>query len=206
MKVIIYARCSTDDKEQNPERQIMKCKQYCELHNHTIVNTYIDMCTGDSEPFTRPEGQKMLKEHPQGIVIFSMDRFTRQHPIKVIQMIKSLKDRGIMIISITEPAFNMESDFSEVIMYLLTWVNNYFLTKLKRDVRAGMDRARAQGKQIGRTKVEFNKYRAYQLLFKEKKSLTQVNQELGVSRTTLYRFKKGIEQNPSLVYKYATIP
>jgi len=70
--------------------------------------------------------------------------------VKVIHLIESLKTRGVKVISITEPAFNMENEMGEVMLYLMGWFNNYFLRKLKREIKSGMDKARAQGKIIGR--------------------------------------------------------
>lgn len=204
MKVVIYSRVSTDDKEQDPERQVMKCQQYSELHEHHVLEVLKDFCSGDSEPFERPECKKILDYDVEGIIIFSMDRLTRQHPIKVMSMLKNLKDRGIKVISITEPVFNMESEFSEVLLFFMTWWNNYFLTKLKRDIKSGMDRARANGKQIGRAKLQFNKFRAYQLLFNEKKengkpySQRDVSKELSVSLASINRFKREAEKKPDL--------
>ena len=196
MKVAIYCRVSTDDKDQDPERQVMKCKQYCELHNHEVIETITEYHTGDSDPFSRPEGKKLLELDIEGIIIFSMDRLTRQHPVKVIHMINRLKDVNIKIISITEPAFNMESDFSEMIIYIMTWFNNYFLKKLKRDIKSGMERAKRDGKQIGRPNAKFNKYRAHQLLFNDSKSQRDVAKELNTSVSTINRFKRLYEKNP----------
>lgn len=201
MRIIIYARCSTDDKDQDPERQVIKCKQYCELHNHTIIDILQEHHSGDSDPFKRPIGQKILQSDPEGIIIYSMDRLTRQHPIKVIKMIQALKDRGIKIVSITEPAFNMESEFGEILLYLMSWFNNYFLKKLKRDIKSGMERAKLQGKKIGRSNVKFNKFRAAHLLFTERKSQRYVSTELGVSLATINRFKKVAGKDPGLFIK-----
>lgn len=189
MKVVIYARVSTDDKDQNPERQLLKCRQYAELHNHTVVKEIIEYHTGDSNPFYRPKGQEIIKLDIDGVVVFSMDRLTREHPVKVITMINNLKDRGVKIISITEPAFNMESEFSDILLYIMGWFNNYFLVKLRRDTRAGIERARKEGKQIGRAKRKFNEYRAKALLA-EGYSYGEIAKELGVPKTTIYnRFK-----------------
>ncbi|GAG45745.1 unnamed protein product, partial [marine sediment metagenome] len=177
MRVVIYNRVSTDDKDQNPERQLLKNQQYCDLHNHKVVSVISEHHTGDSDPFSRPIGKQILDHAPDGIVFFSMDRFTRQHPIKVIQMINNMKNQNIKLISITEPAFNMESEFSEILLFIITWFNNYFLKKLKVDIKSGMDRARKEGKQIGRAKAQFNKFRAYQLLFVDKLSQRAVSKE-----------------------------
>jgi len=198
MKVAIYARVSTDDKDQNPERQLIRCKDYCELHDHQILGAFQEHISGDTSPFQRKAFCQMMELQPQGIVIFSIDRLTRQHPNKVMLLLQQFKDQGVIIISITEPVFNMESAFAEPLLYLLSWWNNYFLIKLKEDIKSGLERARKQGKTLGRPKVRFNQYRAYELLINQNKTLTEVSEELGTSRATLHRFKKVCEKNPSL--------
>lgn len=206
MKVILYARVSTDDKEQDPERQFLKCRQYCDLHNHEVIVEIKDYYTGDSDPFSRPEGCKMLNYNPEGIIVFSMDRFSRQHPIKVIQLMNNLKNQGIKLVSITEPAFNMESEFSEIIIYIMGWFNNYFLAKLKRDIKSGQEKARKEGKHIGRLKAEFNKLRAFELLFNEKKSQRVVSKDIGVSLATLNRFKRVCEKDGGFFINKQFVP
>lgn len=189
MKVALYARVSTDDKDQDPERQLMKCRNYCEIHDHTIIGEWSEHHTGDSDPFKRPECARALASGADAVVIYSMDRLTRQHPVKVIRLIQDLKDSGVKVVSITEPAFNMEHDLSEVMLFLIGWFNNYFLKKLKRDIKSGMDKAKASGKHIGRPSVKFNKYRAIELL-RSGMSQRKVAEELGVSLATINRYKK----------------
>jgi DNA invertase Pin-like site-specific DNA recombinase len=194
MKVAIYARVSTDDKDQDPERQILKCRQYCDLHNHEIIQVEQEHVTGDSNPITREKFKEILENKDvEGVMVFSIDRLTRQHPTKVMQLLNQFKDMGIKIVSITEPIFNMEGEFSDLLQYFLTWWNNYFLTKLKKDVKSGIERARAQGKQIGRAKNPFNEYRARQLL-KEGKSYGEIAKELGVPKATVWRRFKNLTQ------------
>ena len=136
--------------------------------------------TGDSDPFSRPKLKDVNLSKIDGIIFFSMERFTRQHPIKVIHMINRLKDRGIKIISITEPAFNMESEFSEIILYIFTWFNNYFLKKLKIDIKSGLANAVAKGVKLGRPKVDANIYEIKRLK-NDGKSLREIAKELNLS-------------------------
>ena len=107
-----------------------------------------------------------------------------------------MRDRGIKIISITEPAFNMEGEFSELLQYIIAYFNNWYLTNLKQNIKTGLERARAQGKQIGAAPVSFNERRAYHLLFIEKVSQRKVAEELGVSAATINRFRKVCVDNP----------
>ena len=206
MKVAIYARVSTKDHDQNPERQILKCKQYCELHEHIISQIIEEKHTGDSPFLERPQVKDIDFNKVEGIIIFSIDRLTREHPTKVFRLLNHLKDRGIKVISITEPAFNMEGEFSEVIMFLMTWYNNYFLKKLRRDIKSGMDKARQEGKVIGRPKTKFNKFRAYELLFKAGLSQREVAKELNTSLATINRFKRVAEKNPNSFINEEVVP
>ena len=158
MKAAIYTRVSTDDKDQNTERQLLKCKQYCELHNHEVIYSIEENHKGDSHPSSRPEFNKINFAEIDAIIVYSIDRLTRQHPNKVMNMLNYYKSSGILIISVTEPIFNMESEFSEPMQYFMTWWNNYFLRKLSNDVKSGLDRARAQGKKLGRPKKKINRF------------------------------------------------
>lgn len=194
MKVGIYARVSTTDKGQDPQRQILKCEQYIDLKNHELIITREEYGTGDSNPFDRQGFKDIIAANVDGILIYEMSRFSREHPSKVMRRLQELKDRGIKIISITEPAFNMESDMSDLLQYIMTWFNNYYLINLKRNIRSGMDRARKQGKQIGRTPAKFNKRRAYELLINQKMSQRKVAAELNTSLATINRFKKAAEK------------
>lgn len=198
MDVVIYARVSTDDKDQKPERQKDSCQQYADLHHHNVLGYGEDYLTGDSNPFDRLGFQEILKLKPKGIIVFEVSRFSREHPSKVLRRISELRDRGIKIISITEPAFNMDGEMSDLLQYIITWFNNYYLANLKRNVKSGIERARKQGKQIGRAKVNFNQHRAYHLLFVENKSQRNVSKELSVSLATINRFKKVCEKNGGL--------
>jgi len=187
MKVAIYCRISTDDKEQNPERQLIKCRQYCELHDHEIIGEYIDKHTGDSNLNSRPQGKIMLEQKPEGIVFYSMDRLTRQHPSKMMILLQYLKDSGMIPISATEPAFNLESDFSEVILYIMGYFNNYYLKELKKNVKSGLERARAQGKQLGRPKNKVNLHEIARAFKEKDASISTVSKKLGIPRSTIYR-------------------
>lgn len=125
-KIIIYTRVSTDDKAQDPEVQVLKCKQYCELHNHKVIDIIREEgVSGDSYIFDRPNGKKILPMIKQGkiegIVVFSQDRYSRESPVKFLQQLNYLKDMGITFISVTEPIFNMEGEFSEPLKYFLSW-------------------------------------------------------------------------------------
>lgn len=62
MRVCIYLRVSTDDKDQDPLVFLDKCRDYCRLHNHSIVKEIQDEgISGDTWYFDRPGGKELEK-------------------------------------------------------------------------------------------------------------------------------------------------
>ena len=47
MKVALYARVSTDDKQQNPETQTRILKMFAEAKGYEVVREYIDFMIGE---------------------------------------------------------------------------------------------------------------------------------------------------------------
>lgn len=203
MKAAIYSRVSTDDKDQNPEVQLLKCRQYCELHNHNIIGTFQDEgVSGDTNITERPEGSKAYSLLHNGkadcLVVFSIDRFSRESPIKVLQQLNSLKDAGITFVSVTEPIFNMESEFAEPMKYMLAWFSNYFLAQHKRKVKAGIERARLKGtksgKPIGRTpKTQINALEVITLR-NQGMSLRKIAKQLNTNQVYIFRVLQNTSQ------------
>lgn len=205
MRVVLYSRVSTDDKDQNPERQFLKLRQYAAFHEHKVLGEFVDYYTGNSRPEDRSGFSEAMKKRPEGVVVYSIDRFSRQHPTKLMNLLAFYKESGLKIISVTEPIFNMESDYAEPMQYFLTWWNNQFLKKLRSDIKSGLDRARSEGKVLGRPKVRFNKARAYHLLFVEGWSIRAVASEVGASVGTIARSKKVWSEKPPSFIKDGSV-
>jgi len=86
MRVAPYARVSTDDKDQNPETQLLILREYCELYDHEVVATYVDEGRSGKDP-ERPAFQAMMKKaelktkrRSQAIICLRLDRFMRSAP------------------------------------------------------------------------------------------------------------------------------
>lgn len=193
MKVAIYCRVSTDDKGQDPKSQLEKCRDYCRLHNHSIIGEFLEEgVTGDSFYYDRPEGKKLQelidRNKIEGIVCFSLDRFSRQNPMKILPLLNTLKDRGVTFVSSTEPIFNLEGNFSEPMRYMLSWFSNYFLIQHKIKVRSGLDKAKKygtrSGKAIGRErKADYNKILE---LHNKGISISQIARDLKYSKSSVW--------------------
>jgi len=199
---IIYVRVSTDDHDQSPERQVPDCRRYCEDHNLDVLEVVKEHVSGSTDPWTRPKLSQALEEHrPRHIVFQELDRWSRQHPQKVLKNFKEAKKRGVKLVSATQPMFNMDSEQGDLLLYIAGWFNNWYLKQMKKKIKSGMEQARREGKSIGRPTAKFNKHRAFHLLYNEGKSCAEVAEEVNASKTTVWRFKKGVEKNPESYIK-----
>lgn len=155
MRLISYARVSTDDKGQLPEMQLLAIRHYSLAYSHEIVKEFQDEgVTGDSAFFSRPNGQAikaiLARGDSQGIIVYSIDRFSRQDPFKVNEELETIRAAGWHLISVNEPFLNTDSEFRQIIQFMITWFANYFLKDLKRKVKSGMARAKEQGTKSGK--------------------------------------------------------
>jgi len=93
-KAVIYIRVSTD--EQDPKNQLADCIKYCKEKGWEILRIYEDKgISAYKENVRRPQFEQMLedakKREFQHIVVFDLDRFSRQEEIKVLEQIKTLR-------------------------------------------------------------------------------------------------------------------
>lgn len=119
MDVIIYNRISTDNKDQDPESNLNKSKEFCKYNNHKVIKIILDKgVSGKTYYYDREQGQEidqikeiyLKKNKALGLVVFSVDRFTRQHPVKALNVIQDLKENGVSLFSATEKQFNYIGD------------------------------------------------------------------------------------------------
>lgn len=198
MKVAIYSRVSTDDKDQNPERQKQACQRYAEMHNHDVICYFEDKITGNSNPFNRKGFSELMKSKPDGILFYEISRFSRQHPSKVLRQLQDLKNRGIKTISITEQAFNMDGEFSDLIQYIMTWFNSYYLRNLSKNVKSGLATAVKNGKILGRPNIKINTFELIRLK-NLGLSVREIAKEMKISYSKVQRCVKMVrDKTPEL--------
>lgn len=155
MNLISYGRVSTDDKGQNPETQLLANRNYAAAYSHNIVAEFVDEgISGNTVFFDRPHGSEvntlLSAKKADGIIVFAIDRFSRRNPFKVNDELEGMRTRGITFISVSEPFLNSDSEFREVVQFMITWFAHYFLKQHIKKVVAGMLRAAKQGTRSGK--------------------------------------------------------
>ena len=148
-ELVLYIRTSTTD--QNTDTQLVALQDYCRRMDYKIADTYIDAgYTGKTEQ--RPEFERLLSDVRSGKVrclcVWKIDRIGRslRH---LLNLLEELQNRGVEFISATQN-INSLSPEGRMFWQLLCVFADYERSLIVSRVRAGLDRARREGKVLGR--------------------------------------------------------
>jgi len=188
MKVAIYARVSTLD--QNPEMQLAALREYAVRRGLEIVEEYVD-CGVSGTKDRRPALDRLIHGARQRqfdvVLVWKFDRFARSvhHLIEALEEFRSL---GIQFISYTE-AIDTTTALGQAMFTIISAIAALERDLIVERVRAGMARAKAQGKRLGRPRanVDAAEVRA---LRAQGRSLKQVADQFGISKTTVIRLAR----------------
>jgi DNA invertase Pin-like site-specific DNA recombinase len=158
MKVGLYCRVSKDEmsdsgKLQNTDNQLIPLQKFCEAMQYEIVGTFIDRASGGDS--NRPEFQKMLGQVRQKrfdmILVWRLDRFSRESISNTMAYIKQLRQFNTSLKSLNESWLDTSQEgISELILSVMAWANNNEKKKISDNTKAGLVRAKAEGKLCGR--------------------------------------------------------
>ena len=143
--VAIYVRVSTT--KQEAENQLLQLRKYCEKSDWHIYKEYADVISGKEE--SRPAYDDMFddahKKLFDGILFWSMDRFSRSGTLFTLQKLKELEHLNIFWHSYQEPYVNTDNELSKnVIIAVLSSVAQMERERISERTKAG---------QIGRAHV-----------------------------------------------------
>ena len=153
-RVAIYARVSTSDGEQDTETQLMPLRDFCIAQEWDVFDEYIDHAPANDLAH-RTEWRRLLgdaaKRRFKMVVVFKLDRAFRS----VKHMHDTLAAWEIVGVSFKSyrEQFDTSTALGRLLLNLLASLAEFELELIRERVKAGMDRARRQGKRIGRPKV-----------------------------------------------------
>lgn len=155
MKVALYARVSTNDKEQDPLTQLMPLREFVKVQGWEIFNEYVDEAPA-TDLLHRTSWRELLddasKRRFDVLLVWRMDRAFRS-VLDAATTLERLRGWKIGLRSYTEPWLDTTSPFGEALYYITVAYAQLERGILRERVKAGMDRAKKQGKKIGRPKV-----------------------------------------------------
>lgn len=153
IKVCLYARVSLDEAAesrqfQDPENQLVQLRDFCKAMGWEVTKEYIDKMSGanPARPNFRAMMQDAMLRRFQGIVIWKLDRFSREGIIPTMSYIKQLKGRGIWLRSMTESWLDTSQEgITDIVLAIMSWAASEERKKISERTKAGIARRRKLG-------------------------------------------------------------
>jgi len=195
-KTGIYVRVSTKDKKQDVENQLLQLRKYCDDQGYTIYKEYMDNESGRKGRRERSGFDSLFKDARQRkfdlVLFWSLDRFSREGMAKTIYYLKTLDDYKVKFHSFTEEYLNTNNEFiSHILISVLSYFAELETNKISERTIAGLERARANGKKLGRPSKREEYLDNIIRLRNQGYSNARISRELGIGINTLKRYIKG---------------
>ena len=157
MRVAIYARVSTDDKGQDPENQLRQLRQWCERMGYPVVREYVEHENGGKGVEYRKKLAEMFADGARRdfdlLLVWSLDRLSREGMAATVMHLQRLASHGVAFRSFTEEHLSTENELvRNVLLAVLASLAKLEREKISQRTKAGLERARAMGKRLGRPK------------------------------------------------------
>ena len=153
MNIAIYARVSRSDATQDPENQLGPLRSFAEAYEGKIVGEYIDRASGgksDREQFLHMLGDAEKRKFDL-LLIWSLDRLSREGISNTLGYIERLKRNGVAIKSFQESWLDTRDEhLGQLLIAIFSWVAKQERMRIVERVNAGLVRAKRQGKRLGR--------------------------------------------------------
>jgi DNA invertase Pin-like site-specific DNA recombinase len=188
--VAIYTRCSTKGKGQDAANQADQLRSYCQRMGYSIFREYTDYESGGTS--NRTEFIQMFadarKRQFDLDLFWSLDRFSREGTRATINLLQQLEDCGVQFRSYTEQYLDSSGVFKDVIVSLLATLARQEKIRCGERVKAGLDRARSEGRVGGRPRIQQEKVDAIATLRAKGLSLRKIAKEIGIHHGTVAQY------------------
>lgn len=151
-RAILYARVSTNDKDQRTETQEREMKQYCENNGIEVVAYYADEKTGTTVLrqglMTALMHIRMSEVHIDYLMVYDQSRLTRDEATKDIK--KQLEGTGCNIFYVATGKESDNSAAGRIVESITDIMNAEEIRVMREKTKLGMRTRKLQGKHIAR--------------------------------------------------------
>src|SRR5215217_1368360 len=186
----LYARVSTEDRGQDPETQLRPLREYAERRGFTVVGEFFVRATGTTE--SRPSYQRLLeavrKRQLDVVLVWRYDRFARSTKA-LVNALAEFRARGVAFISYQENV-DTTTPQGELVFGMMANLAQFESALIGERVKAGMARAKAQGKRTNRPPIPEATRRKIAELHGTGVSIKRIAKELGTAYGTAWNYVK----------------
>src|SRR3954454_20223607 len=194
-RAAIYARVSTIDRGQDPETQLRELRQYAERRGFPIAFEFIDHASGAKND--RVQYRAMLdaarRREFDVLLVWRYDRFARSLR-ELVNALAEFDGLGIEFVSYSEGA-DTTTPQGKLLFGIMASLAEFERSLISERVRAGMQRAKAQGRHTGRPPLSAAKRRAIEAKLSEtpRPSDRAIAKSVGVSPESVRNVRLGMK-------------
>ena len=193
MKAALYLRVSTDKQEF--ENQLEPLKMFAKGRGLKVAQVYRDMATGKNS--NRPALNKMLKDaHRHAfdvIVVWALDRLSREGMSRTVQIIEMLERMGIGVISYSEPYLDTTNELARnILLAVVSTLAKAERERISERTKAGLARVKRSGKKLGRPGVNQKVRKEALRLVKGGMKVREAARRLKVDHKSIINWQKSL--------------
>lgn len=153
MKAVLYLRVSTI--EQNVDNQLPALEAYADSRDWQIVEVYREnesaWKSGHQKELARLLADCRNGRHRVDVVlVWALDRLSREGAAAILNLVNTFKAYGVRVISYQESWTEAPGAIGEVLYAIAGWVAKMESERRSERTKAGLARAIASGKRLGR--------------------------------------------------------
>jgi len=184
-RAALYLRVSSE--RQTVANQRPALLKLAKTRGLKVVATFEEQASAAK---VRPQYDAMMEAAHRGdfdvLIVWSLDRFGRS-AIANLQDVLSLDEKGVHVVSAQESWLEMDGPVRKLLIFIISWVAEQERKRLIERTCAGMERARAEGKAIGRPRVIFSRRSVETMMQARGATPLSVAKLLGVSESSVRR-------------------
>src|ERR1700738_5360576 len=199
--VAIYARVSTDDKGQTPYNQLLQLRAWCARMGYAVVREYVEHENGGKGVEYRKQLAAMFtgaaRREFDLLLVWSLDRFSREGMAATVAHLQRLASHGVAFRSFTEEHLSTENELvRNVLLAVLASLAKLEREKISQRTKAGLERAGAQGKVLGRPAFSTREREKLRVALDRGNSWHAVSIETGIPYSTVKKHARALGYEP----------
>ena len=194
-RAVLYTRVSSVD--QHPETQLCDLRPLAAARGYEIVGEYTDTISGSKAK--RPGLDQLMADARRGrfdiVLVWAFDRMARS--VKhFLEILDDLNHLNVEFVSFREN-IDTGGPLGRAMVIIVGAIAELERSLIVERVKAGMRRAKLEGRQIGRSRLDMNRE---QIVHDRRTgmSLTQVAKKHGISRASVCRVMKVVLSDASV--------
>ncbi len=193
-RAALYARVSTDDKGQDPETQLRQLREFAGRRGFVVAEEFVDVASGTRND--RPRYKKLMeaarRREVDVVLVWRYDRFARSTQA-LVNALMEFRALGVDFISFQENV-DTTTPQGELVFGMMASLAQFESSLIGERVRAGMARARAQGRRVSRPPIPTATRRRIEELHRQGKSINGIAKELKIAYGTAWNYVKALER------------